>query len=92
MRICRRAQAERPRREKHAMTEREETARRVTVNLRPSDVERIEEIAEQTSLTANEIIRRALATESFVIRTLKDGRKVLTEDSEGRLREVQFVR
>lgn len=66
-------------------------ARRVTVTLRPRDIKRIEEIASETSLKANDIIRRALATESFVVKNRREGRKILIQDEKGTLREVEFL-
>lgn len=73
------------------MAESATASRRITVNLRPSDVERIDRIAEETQLSPNEIVRRALATESFVIRNRKEGRKLLVDDGEGTVREVEFL-
>ncbi len=67
-----------------------EDIKRITVNLRPSDVERIEQIAAETGLTANEIIRRALATESFVQKTRKNDEKILVEGKQG-TRQVEFL-
>lgn len=67
------------------------SARRVTVSLRAGDVERIQRIAQKTKLSANEIIRRALATEDFVVGTRSDGKKILVEDDDGRLRQVEFL-
>ena len=63
--------------------------RRITVNLRASDMRRIDAIARETGLSANEILRRALATESFVMEHRKEGRKILIEDDEA-VREVLF--
>lgn len=65
--------------------------RRVTVSLRSSDIERIDALARDTGLNANEIIRRALATESFVTRVRRDGHKLLVEDADGATREIEFV-
>lgn len=64
---------------------------RLTVNLRPRDADRLEEIAKSTNLNKNEIVRRALATEAFMQRTLAEGRKILVEDSAGAVREVEFL-
>lgn len=66
--------------------------RRITVNLRATDIERIEEIAADTGMTANEILRRALATQSFVNRTQREGRKILVTDEKGKdIREVEIL-
>lgn len=78
-------------REKSSETGGATIARRITVNLRPGDSDRLARIAEETHLQPNDVIRRALATESFVIRNLKEGRKILVEDSDGKLREIEFV-
>jgi hypothetical protein len=67
------------------------TTRRVTVNLRASDVERIEKIAESTGLSANEIIRRALATESFIVENRSRDRRILLEDENGQVSRVEFL-
>ncbi|MEE9298185.1 MAG: hypothetical protein V3V29_04035 [Acidimicrobiia bacterium] len=68
------------------------TSKRLTVNLRPGDVERLTRIAETEHLQPSEVIRRALATEAFVVRTLESGRKILIEEADGQLREVEFIR
>lgn len=65
--------------------------KRVTVNLRASDVDRVSQLAEETGLNANEIIRHALATEAYVAKVRKEGRRLLVEDSQGNIREVEFV-
>ncbi|HEX2058701.1 MAG TPA: ribbon-helix-helix protein, CopG family [Actinomycetota bacterium] len=66
-------------------------ARRVTVTLRQSDQRRLDEIAEAVHLSQNDVIRKALATEAFVQRVLGEGRKILVEDANGNVREVEFV-
>ena len=66
-------------------------ARRVTVNLRQQDVDRLDRIAKEAHLQPTDAIRRALATEAFVIRNRKEGRKILVEDESGNLREVEFL-
>jgi hypothetical protein len=66
-------------------------AKRITVNLRQGDNERLERIVRDTHLPPNDVIRRALATESFIIRNLREGRKILVQDTDGTLREVEFL-
>lgn len=65
--------------------------KRVTVSLRPSDLDRLGEIASETHLSQNDAIRKALATEAFVQRALAEGRKILVEDAEGNVRYIEFV-
>jgi predicted transcriptional regulator len=64
---------------------------RVTVNLRETDRVRLDEIAARTGLSKNDVIRKALATEAYVQRTLAEERKLLVEDAKGNLREIEFV-
>jgi predicted transcriptional regulator len=66
-------------------------ARRITVNLRPGDASRLDQLAEEAQAQPSEVIRRALATEAFVKKTLRAGRKILVQDEKGNLREVEFV-
>lgn len=66
--------------------------KRVTVTLGETDVERLEEIADSERVSQNDAIRRALATEAFVQRTLAEGRKILVQDKDGKIREVEFVK
>jgi predicted transcriptional regulator len=64
---------------------------RVTVNLREADSARLNEIASRTKLSKNDVIRKALATEAFVQRTLEANEKILVEDAKGNKRVVEFV-
>ena len=66
-------------------------SKRVTVSLRDPDEDRLEEVSEATGLSQNDAIRKALATEAFVQRTLARGRKILVEGDDGEVREVEFV-
>jgi predicted transcriptional regulator len=63
----------------------------VTVTLRPKDQERLEKIAAAAELSQNDAIRKALATEEFVQRTITAGRKLLVATADGELREIEFV-
>ena len=65
--------------------------KRVTVTLRDPDVKRLNEVSDSTELSQNDAIRKALATESFIQRTLADGGKILVESETGEIREVEFV-
>ena len=67
------------------------TAKRVSVNLRGSDLDRLEEVSQASRLNPNDAIRKALATEAFVQRTLAKGGKILVQDEDGTIREVEFV-
>lgn len=68
------------------------SVRRFSVTLKEIDDRRLREIAEAGDLSLNDVIRKALATEAFVQRTLSKGRKILVEDEEGNVREVEFVK
>lgn len=78
--------------DKAPASDKQTTSKRMTVNLRPGDVERLLKISDSEHLQPSEVIRRALATEAFVVRTLEEGRKILVEDDSGQLREVEFIR
>ena len=67
-------------------------SRRMTVNLRPSDVERLQKIVRSTDLKPNEVIRRSLALEEFVSEVMSDGRKIWIEDDDGELRLLEILR
>lgn len=56
--------------------------KRVTVNLRELDYERLTFISEATGLSKNDSIRKALATQAWVDRVQREGRKVLVEDGD----------
>ena len=64
---------------------------RVTVNLREADSARLDELAARTKLSKNDVIRKALATQAFVQRTIDENRKILVEDAKGNIREVEFI-
>ncbi|MDP8910158.1 MAG: ribbon-helix-helix protein, CopG family [Chloroflexota bacterium] len=64
---------------------------RVTVTLRAKDQERLDKIAEAASLSQNDAIRKALATEEFVQRTINTGGKILVRTESGEMREIEFV-
>ncbi len=67
------------------------TVRRVTASLRAKDEKNLEKVADESGLTHNDAIRKALATEAFVQDTLKDGGEILVRDPDGTIRMVQFV-
>lgn len=65
--------------------------RRVTANLRQADVDRLDFIAAKSGLSPNDALRKALATQAWIDKTLRDGRKIVVEDSKGNLREVVWA-
>lgn len=69
-----------------------ESVKRVTVTLGQADQDRLDEIATKERVSKNDAIRRALATEAFVTRTLAAGRKLLVEDPDGTVREIEFLK
>jgi hypothetical protein len=68
----------------------EANVKRITVNLRPEDLKRIEALASRSGLTLNEVIRRALATETFVA-TARDKGETILVDGESGIRQVEFL-
>ena len=67
------------------------TAKRVSVSLRDTDLKRLDEVSDASHLNPNDAIRKAIATEAFVQRTLASGGKILVRDEDGNVREVEFV-
>lgn len=68
------------------------TVRRFTINLRQQDVDRLEKLAEALDLSANDIVRRALATEEFIVEETKEhNRKLIAEDPDGTQRRVEIL-
>lgn len=65
-------------------------AKRVTVNLRQSDLEILEELAKKGDLRPNEVFRQAIATEEWIQRKRDEGFKLLVEDPDGNIREIEF--
>lgn len=65
-------------------------SKRVTVTLKPTDVDRIERIASITGQTPNEVIRRALATEDFIVASRSKEQRLLVEGKDG-TRVVEFL-
>lgn len=62
-------------------------ARRVTINLTPQDLERLEYLTVATGLNKTDCVRRALATQSWVDRMRREGRTILIGDG-SEIREV----
>lgn len=64
---------------------------RLSVSLSPRDRRRLSDLAEELHLSRNDVVRRALAVEHYLRQHLREGRKILIEDEDGRLRQVEFV-
>lgn len=70
-----------------------DTVKRVTVNLREEDFDRLRELADKLGLSPNEVLRRALATETFLTRKrIDEGSDVLVRDKKGDVEQVVFTR
>lgn len=66
-------------------------SKRVTANLKDDDLARLDEIVAATGLNRNDAVRKAIATEAYMSRVRAEGRKVLTEDKQGKLREIVWL-
>ncbi len=64
---------------------------RLNTTLGPSDLENLDEVVEATHLDRNDAIRKALATEAFIQRNLKNGAKLLVETADGTVKQIEFV-
>ena len=69
----------------------EATRVKVTVNLRPEDLETLRAIAKRRKITLTEAIRRAIAMERFVEAAIADGGNLLVEQKDKRLRQLVLV-
>lgn len=65
--------------------------KRLSVSLGPNDVRNVASVVQTDAVTANEAIRRAIQTDAFIRGVLARGGKVLTEDKNGVVREVEFT-
>jgi uncharacterized protein YdgA (DUF945 family) len=65
---------------------------RLNTTLQDADVENLEEIKTATKLDQNDAIRKAIATEAFVQRNLKQGARLLLELEDGTIKQIEFVR
>ena len=65
-------------------------AKRFGLNLRQTDVEKLYDIAHAHDITATEVIRRAIATESKLLKIIEEGGHVLAERSDGRMLELDL--
>ena len=61
---------------------------KVTVNLTQDEVDKLKAIAEEKGVTVTDVLRRAIATESFLQDAKTDGSKILIEDNDKKVRQV----
>ncbi|AGY58905.1 ribbon-helix-helix protein, CopG family [Gloeobacter kilaueensis] len=65
--------------------------KKLTVNLSDDALADLEQIAKAQGITLTEAIRKALATEGYLLRETKLGRKILVQDpSTKEIRELVF--
>jgi hypothetical protein len=72
------------------MQNKENSIRRLTVNLTEEDIQTLKRLAEAKGLTMTDTLRLALQTEAFIQERQQRGEKLLIEKSDGSLREVLF--
>lgn len=65
--------------------------RRLTVSLTERDTRKIEDLAEDSDLSNNDVIRRAISVDHYVRKQKQAGFKILLESPDGSVREVEFV-
>ena len=65
-------------------------AKRVGINLRQTDVERLYDVANAHDVTPTEVIRRAIATESKLLTIVEEGGHVFAERADGRMLELDL--
>lgn len=62
--------------------------KKVTLNLPEEQVTFLMNLAKKESLTFTDVVRRAINSEKFFVKQEAEGRKVLVEDGNQRIREV----
>ncbi len=64
---------------------------RVAVTLPSAVDERIEEVRGETGMSKSDIIRRALLRDMHLTEHRRAGRRILIEDADGTIRQLEFV-
>jgi hypothetical protein len=64
------------------------TPKKVTVNLPADQVEFLQGVAKKNNLSFTDALRRAINSEKFFVEQETNGRKILVEDGNERMREV----
>jgi predicted transcriptional regulator len=61
---------------------------KVTVNLPDSTVDALKKLAEERGITMTEAMRQSIENQSFFQQEVKNGNKILIEDSDKSLRQI----
>jgi len=64
---------------------------KVTVNLTEDDVAELKEQAERDSITMTDALRRSIAVGKLVTGAVRNGEKVLIENSRGETRQIELL-
>jgi hypothetical protein len=73
------------------MSTQDQNSTKVVLTLTPTDLCRIEEIANTAGVNRTDAARLAIATQDFVSRSRKEGSTFLAQDSFGEMREIEFA-
>ncbi|MBW4460470.1 MAG: hypothetical protein KME47_09555 [Nodosilinea sp. WJT8-NPBG4] len=65
------------------------TPKRMSINLTGDAAEYLEDLAESQGITQTEALRRAIATESYIQKSIKEGYRVLLQNKD-EIREIVF--
>lgn len=71
-------------------TARSPTATRMTISLSEDVAKLLEWLAETQSVTKNEALRKAIATEAYFQKEMAEGSKILLQKRDKEIREVVF--
>lgn len=66
------------------------SAKRISVSLSADAAQLLEYLAQTQGITQNEALRKAIATEAYFLREMKEGSKVLLQKPDKEVREVVF--
>lgn len=61
---------------------------RISANLSKEVFEALQELSKELGVSMTDVLRRALSTERFLVKEVRNGAKVLLKDQDGSLREI----
>lgn len=64
--------------------------KRMSISLSSDIAQMLEWLAETQNLTQNEALRKAIATEAYIQKEIREGSKILLQKADNEIREVIF--
>lgn len=66
------------------------SVKRISVSLSADAAQLLEYLAQTQGITQNEALRKAIATEAYLLKEMKEGSKILLQKPDKEIREVVF--